>query len=55
VTARLALGAYQCQAIPEAAARAAASGVQWIDTAPNYAACRAQTLLAPTLAAHPPL
>jgi hypothetical protein len=36
-TARLALGTYQCRAIPEAAARAAASGAQWIDTAPNYA------------------
>ncbi|MFD8525647.1 winged helix domain-containing protein [Streptomyces capillispiralis] len=35
VTARLALGTYRCRAIPEAAARAAASGTQWIDTAPK--------------------
>lgn len=55
MTARLALGTYRCQAIPEAAARAAASGAQWIDTAPNYATGRAQTLLAPALAAHPSL
>ncbi|MFC9680375.1 aldo/keto reductase, partial [Streptomyces sp. NPDC056948] len=33
----------------------AASGAPWIDTAPNYAAGRAQTLLAPALAAHPSL
>ncbi|WP_426570379.1 aldo/keto reductase [Streptomyces canus] len=33
----------------------AASGAQWIDTAPNYATGRAQTLLAPALAAHPSL
>ncbi|MFC9131834.1 aldo/keto reductase [Streptomyces sp. NPDC057099] len=55
MTAELALGTYRCRAIPEAAARAAASGAQWIDTAPNYAAGRAQTLLAPALAAHPSL
>lgn len=55
MTARLALGTYRCRAIPEAAARAAASGAQWIDTAPNYATGRAQTLLAPALAAHPSL
>jgi aryl-alcohol dehydrogenase-like predicted oxidoreductase len=54
-TARLALGTYRCRAIPEAAARAAASGTQWIDTAPNYATGQAQTLLAPVLAAHPAL
>ncbi|MFE4415463.1 aldo/keto reductase [Streptomyces sp. NPDC056821] len=54
MTAQLALGTYRCQAIPEAAARAAASGA-WIDTAPNYAAGQAQTLLAPALAAHPAL
>jgi aryl-alcohol dehydrogenase-like predicted oxidoreductase len=53
VTAELALGTYRCRAIPEAAACAAASGVQWIDTAPNHATGRAQTLLAPALAAHP--
>ncbi|MBA2811502.1 aldo/keto reductase [Streptomyces sp. KM273126] len=53
MTADLALGTYRCQAIPEAAARAAASGAQWIDTAPNYATGRAQDLLAPALAAHP--
>ncbi|WP_260463724.1 aldo/keto reductase [Streptomyces sp. TRM72054] len=53
--AQLALGTYRCRAIPEAAARAAASGAQWIDTAPNYATGRAQTLLAPALAAHPSL
>jgi aryl-alcohol dehydrogenase-like predicted oxidoreductase len=53
VTARLALGTYRCRAIPEAAARAAASGAQWIDTAPNYATGQAQTLLAPALTAHP--
>lgn len=53
MTAELALGTYRCRAIPEAAARAAASGAQWIDTAPNYATGQAQTLLAPVLAAHP--
>ncbi|MFE8950526.1 aldo/keto reductase [Streptomyces sp. NPDC007856] len=53
MTAQLALGTYRCQAIPEAAVRAAASGAQWVDTAPNYATGRAQTLLAPALAAHP--
>ncbi|MFE9677166.1 aldo/keto reductase [Streptomyces sp. NPDC006259] len=55
VTAQLALGTYRCQAIPEAADRAAASGAQRIDTAPNYATGRAQDLLAPALAAHPSL
>ncbi|MFD8007770.1 aldo-keto reductase family protein [Streptomyces mirabilis] len=54
MTAQLALGTYRCQAIPEAAARAAASGA-WIDTVPNYHAGRAQALLAPVLAAHPSL
>ncbi|MFB7852693.1 aldo/keto reductase [Streptomyces sp. NPDC056053] len=53
MTAKLALGTYRCQAIPQAAARAAAWGTEWIDTAPNYATGRAQTLLAPALAAHP--
>ncbi|MER5601671.1 aldo/keto reductase [Streptomyces sp. NPDC002265] len=55
MTARLALGTYRCRVIPEAAARVAASGAQWIDTAPNYATGRAQALLAPALAAHPSL
>ncbi|MFF8717144.1 aldo/keto reductase [Streptomyces sp. NPDC015184] len=55
MTAQLALGTYRCQAIPQAAARAAAWGTEWIDTAPNYATGRAQTLLAPALAAHPHL
>ncbi|MFI8169838.1 aldo/keto reductase [Streptomyces sp. NPDC085931] len=55
MTAELALGTYRCRAIPEAAARAAASGAQWIDTAPNYAAGRAQDVLAPVLATHPSL
>ncbi|MPY38378.1 hypothetical protein FNH09_46435 [Streptomyces adustus] len=54
MTAHLALGTYRCRAIPEAAARAAASGA-WIDTARNYATGRAQILLAPALAAHPSL
>ncbi|MER6633455.1 aldo/keto reductase [Streptomyces sp. NPDC000987] len=53
MTAKLALGTYRCRAIPEAAARAAASGAQWIDTAPNYATGQAQPLLAPVLAARP--
>lgn len=53
MTAQLALGTYRCRAIPEAAVRAAASGAQWIDTAPNYATGQAQTLLAPVLSAHP--
>ncbi|MFF5344086.1 aldo/keto reductase [Streptomyces althioticus] len=53
--AQLALGTYRCRTIPEAAVRAAASGAQLIDTAPNYATGRAQTLLAPALAAHPSL
>ncbi|WP_280641150.1 aldo/keto reductase [Streptomyces afghaniensis] len=44
-----------CRAIPEAAARAAASGAQWVDTALKYATGRAQDLLAPALAAHPSL
>ncbi|MFJ8509630.1 aldo/keto reductase [Streptomyces avermitilis] len=55
MTAQLALGTYRCRAIREAAVRAAASGAQWIDTAPNYATGRAQDLLAPALAAHPSL
>ncbi|MFH9016377.1 aldo/keto reductase [Streptomyces sp. NPDC017943] len=55
MTAQLALGTYRCRAILEAAARAAASGAQWIDTAPNYATGQAQTLLAPALEAHPSL
>lgn len=54
MTAQLALGTYRCQAIPEAAVRAAASGAQWIDTAPNYHVGRGQDLLAPALAAHRP-
>ncbi|MER7178547.1 aldo/keto reductase [Streptomyces hyaluromycini] len=55
MSAQLALGTYRCQAIEEAAGRAAAFGAQWIDTAPNYATGHAQTLLAPALAAHPAL
>ncbi|MFI2511655.1 aldo/keto reductase [Streptomyces sp. NPDC018972] len=55
MTTQLALGTYRCRATPEAAARAAASGAQWIDTTPNYATGRAQTQLAPALAAHPAL
>ncbi|MFD3622602.1 aldo/keto reductase [Streptomyces sp. NPDC058676] len=55
MTAQLALSTYRCRAIPEAAVRAAASGVRWIDTAPNYATGRAQDLLAPALADHPAL
>ncbi|MGW4735149.1 aldo/keto reductase [Streptomyces shenzhenensis] len=55
MTAQLVLGTYRCRAIPEAAVRAAASGTQWIDTAPNYATGHAQTLLVPALAAHPTL
>ncbi|MGW3360943.1 aldo/keto reductase [Streptomyces bungoensis] len=55
MTAQLALGTYRCRAIPEAAARAAAFGAQWIDTAPNYATGRAHILLASALAAHPSL
>ncbi|MCX4500882.1 aldo/keto reductase [Streptomyces sp. NBC_01728] len=53
MTAELALGTYRCRTIPEAAAHAAASGVRWIDTAPNYAAGQAQTLLSGALATHP--
>ncbi|QDN84416.1 aldo/keto reductase [Streptomyces sp. RLB3-6] len=53
MTARLALGTYRCRNIPEAAARAVASGAEWIDTAPNYGTGRAQSQLAGTLAAHP--
>ncbi|CAL9328259.1 hypothetical protein SUDANB145_00014 [Streptomyces sp. enrichment culture] len=53
MTAWLALGTYRCQAIPEAAAHAATSGVWWIGTAPNHTAGSAQTLLAPVLAVHP--
>ncbi|GGS95436.1 aldo/keto reductase [Streptomyces violaceus] len=55
MTAELALGTYRCRAIPEAAAHVAASGAQWIDTAPNYATGRAQALLAPALSDHPSL
>ncbi|MFC9931885.1 aldo/keto reductase [Streptomyces sp. NPDC127190] len=40
---------------PGGGPRAAASGAQWIDTAPNYAAGQAQILLAPARAAHPAL
>lgn len=53
MTAQLALGTYRCRNIPEAAARAVASGAQWIDTAPNYGTGRAQSQLAATLAACP--
>lgn len=53
MTAQLALGTYRCRAIPEAVVRAAASGAQWVDTAPNYATGRAQILLAPALSVHP--
>ncbi|WP_244177244.1 aldo/keto reductase [Streptomyces albus] len=53
MTAQLAPGTHRCQAIPEAAVRAAASGAQWVDTAPNHATGRAQILLAPAPAAHP--
>ncbi|MGW9499034.1 hypothetical protein ACWG5P_32585 [Streptomyces prasinus] len=53
MTAQLALGTYRCRTIPEAAVREAASGAQWIDTAPNYATGQAQTLLAPVLVARP--
>ncbi|MDG9709639.1 aldo/keto reductase [Streptomyces sp. DH10] len=49
----LALGTYRCQDVPEAAARAAASGARWIDTAPNYGAGQAQRDLAGVLAARP--
>jgi aryl-alcohol dehydrogenase-like predicted oxidoreductase len=53
VTTQLASGTYRCRAIPEGAVRAAASGAQWIDTAPNYATGRAQSLLAPVLSSRP--
>ncbi|MCX4411609.1 aldo/keto reductase [Streptomyces sp. NBC_01764] len=53
MTAQLTLGTYRCRNIPEAAARAVASGAEWIDTAPNYGTGRAQSQLAPTLTAHP--
>jgi aryl-alcohol dehydrogenase-like predicted oxidoreductase len=53
VTAQLTLGTYRCRNIPEAAVRAAASGAEWIDTAPNYGAGRAQSQLAGVLAANP--
>ncbi|MGW1507323.1 hypothetical protein ACWCQW_54850 [Streptomyces mirabilis] len=55
MTAHLALGTYRCRAIPEAVARAAAPGAQWVDIAPDYATGQAQTLLAPALACHPSL
>ncbi|MYW17036.1 hypothetical protein GT039_15915 [Streptomyces sp. SID2955] len=55
MTAELALGTCRCWAIPEAVGRAALSGAQWVDMAPNYATGRAQILLTPVLAAHPSL
>lgn len=48
----IALGTHRCRDIPVAAAVAAAAGVDWIDTAPNYAAGNAQQLLAPVLSTH---
>ncbi|MFK0287986.1 aldo/keto reductase [Streptomyces sp. NPDC090499] len=57
MTASLGLGTYRIpgEELAAAARRAAASPSVWTDTAPNYAAGRAQTLLAPVLAAHPAL
>ncbi|MER8226095.1 aldo/keto reductase [Streptomyces sp. NPDC094143] len=53
MTAELALGTYRCQAIPEAAVRAAASGVD--RHRPQLRRRPCQDLLAPALAAHPAL
>lgn len=53
MTEQIALGTYRCRDIAEAAAHAAVSGAQWIDTAPNYGAGRAQSLLSGVLTAHP--
>ncbi|MEU4655033.1 aldo/keto reductase [Streptomyces sp. NPDC023723] len=53
MTAELALGTYRCRDIPEAAARATASGARWIDTAPNYADGHAQRQLAQVLITQP--
>ncbi|MEU9413300.1 aldo/keto reductase [Streptomyces sp. NPDC048281] len=57
MTAFLGLGTYRIpgEELAAAARREAASPSAWTDTAPNYAAGRAQTLLAPVLAAHPAL
>ncbi|MEU2552398.1 hypothetical protein ACF1GY_28370 [Streptomyces sp. NPDC014684] len=55
MTAQLAPGNYRCRAIPEAAARAAASGAQWIDTAPNYTTGQAHPHIALVLAVGSPV
>ncbi|MFI2431509.1 aldo/keto reductase [Streptomyces sp. NPDC018693] len=46
MTPDLALGTYHCRDIPRAAAHAVVRGASWIDTAPNYRAGQAHTLLA---------
>ncbi|WP_259454394.1 aldo/keto reductase [Streptomyces ginkgonis] len=53
MTAVLALGTHRCREVAAAAQRAATSPHPWVDTAPNYLAGRAHSLLAPVLAAHP--
>ncbi|WP_371496076.1 aldo/keto reductase [Kitasatospora sp. NBC_00374] len=52
MTARLALGTYRCLDVAEAALMAASNGADWVDTAPNYESGRAETSLAPVLAAY---
>ncbi|MFH9353510.1 aldo/keto reductase [Kitasatospora sp. NPDC017646] len=55
MTARLGLGTYRCLDVAEAALMAASRGADWVDTAPNYESGRAETSLAPVLAAYPHL
>lgn len=52
-TAALGLGTYRCRSVTEAAEAAMETGVDWIDTAPNYQAGEAERQLAPILAAYP--
>jgi aryl-alcohol dehydrogenase-like predicted oxidoreductase len=46
MTVRLGLGTYRCRSVAEAAAMAVGAGVEWIDTAPNYAQGQAEQQLA---------
>ncbi|KDQ68179.1 aldo/keto reductase [Streptomyces sp. NTK 937] len=49
----LALGTYRCRDVSTAVSAAVAAGVEWIDTAPNYAQGVAETPLRPVLDRHP--
>ncbi|WP_327367034.1 aldo/keto reductase [Streptomyces sp. NBC_01217] len=55
MNATLAAGTYRCRDIAGAVSAALDAGVEWIDTAPNYANGTAETRLRPVLAARPGL